>query len=108
VLGRDNTNEDFFNTSTMVNVGNGRTTKFWKLSWIHGQAPKNIAPSLFKKSKEEEYLGFSCSRNNRWIQLSLPCIREEEIKDFVSLWQAIKSIQELNNLKDIRWSGQCK
>jgi hypothetical protein len=32
----DKTDEELFNASTMVNVGNGRTTSFWKSSWIHG------------------------------------------------------------------------
>jgi hypothetical protein len=46
------TDEELF-TSTVVNVGNGRTTSFWKSSWIHDQAPNNIAPSLFKKTRKK-------------------------------------------------------
>jgi hypothetical protein len=59
----DKTNEDLFNASTMVNVGNGRTTKLCKSSWIHGQPPKNIAPSLFKKAKKNISV-FHALRNN--------------------------------------------
>jgi hypothetical protein len=100
----DKADEDLFNASTLVNVGNGRTTNFLKSSWIHDQAPKNIAPSLFKKAKKKNILGFQALRNNSWTQLCLTCIREEEIKDFVSLWQAIGTMQELNNLEDtISW-----
>jgi hypothetical protein len=70
----DKTDEDLFNASTVVNVGNGRTTSFWKSSWIHGQTPKNIAPSLFKKARKKIISVFLALRTNRWIQLCLPCI----------------------------------
>jgi hypothetical protein len=42
----DKTDEDLFNASTSVTVGNGKIAEFWKSSWIRGQAPKNITPSL--------------------------------------------------------------
>jgi hypothetical protein len=100
----DKIDEELFSASTVVNVGNGRTTSFWKSSWIHGQAPKNIEPSLFKKAKKKNILFFHALRTNRWIQLCLPCIREDEIKDFVTLWQAISNMHDLNNLEDtISW-----
>lgn len=100
----DKIDEELFNASTVVNVGNGRTTSFWKSSWIHGQAPKNIAPILFKKARKKNISVFHALRANSWIQLCLPCIREDEIKDFVTLWQAISSMHELNNLEDsISW-----
>jgi hypothetical protein len=96
--------EELFNASTVVNVGNGRTASFWKSSWIHGQAPKNIAPNLFKKARKKNISVFHALRTNSWIQLCLPCIREDEIKDFVTLWQAISNMHELNNLEDtISW-----
>jgi len=38
----------FFRISTTVTVGNGNTAKFWEASWLQGEAPRDIAPSLYK------------------------------------------------------------
>lgn len=43
-------------------------------------------------------------RKEWYSRASITCIREEEIKYFVSLWQTINNMQELNNLEDtISW-----
>jgi hypothetical protein len=103
----DKIDEELFNASTVVNVGNGRTASFWKSNWIHGQAPKNIAPILFKKARKKNISVFHALRANSWIQLCLPCIREDEIKEFVTLWQAISSMHELwgTDIPRVHWKG---
>ena len=107
----DSTDEDLFNASTMVTVGNGKIAEFWKSSWIHGQAPKSIAPSLFRKTKMKNITVEKALTNNNWIRLCFPCSGEVELREFVSLWQAIGNMQELNGLEDTitwRWAVQCK
>jgi hypothetical protein len=76
----DKTDEDLFNASTCVKVGNGKTAVFWKSSWIHGQAPKNIAPSLFKKAKKEEHFDFPCPEKQPLdpVMLSLQWCRRNQ------------------------------
>jgi hypothetical protein len=63
----DRTDEDLFNASTMVTVGNGKIAEFWKSSWIQGQAPKSIAPSLFRKTKRKNITVDKALTNNNWI-----------------------------------------
>jgi hypothetical protein len=47
----DKTDEGLFNASTTVTVDNGKIAEFWNSSWIQGQAPKNIAPTLLKRQR---------------------------------------------------------
>jgi hypothetical protein len=52
----DKNDLDLFNASKIVKVGKGDKASFWHSSWINGNSPKNIAPSLFAKGNTEEYL----------------------------------------------------
>lgn len=104
----DKTDEDLFNASTTVMVGNGKIAKFWKSSWIQGQAPRNIAPTLFKKAKRKNITVVKALTNNNWMRLCSPYMGEGEFREFVSLWQAIGNMQELNGLEDTiswRWTA---
>jgi hypothetical protein len=85
-------------------VGNGKTAEFWNSSWIQGQAPKNIAPTLFKKAKRKNIMVAKALANNNWIRSCSPFSGEGEFSEFVSLWQAIGNMYELNGLEDnISW-----
>jgi hypothetical protein len=60
----DKTDEGLFNASTSMTVGSGKIAEFWKSSSIRGQAPKNIAPSLFKKTKRKNITVDKALTNN--------------------------------------------
>ena len=81
----DKTDEDLFDASTTVTVGNGKTAEFWNSSWIQGQAPKNIAPRLFKKAKRKNITVDKALANNNWIRSCSPFSGEGEFSEFVSL-----------------------
>jgi hypothetical protein len=38
-----------------MNVGDGKTTKFWHAPWLDDLKPKDIAPSVLAISKGEEF-----------------------------------------------------
>jgi hypothetical protein len=99
------------NASTIVTIGNGKMADFWGSSWIEGQAPKNLAPNLYKKARRKNITVFKALRNNYWIQFCAPFTREEEVREFVSLWHSISSTHSLNDLDDTiswRWSADGK
>jgi hypothetical protein len=50
---------ELFLCSTMVTVGNGKNTPFWKTRWLDGVAPKDLAPHLFSIAR---YKGRSVHR----------------------------------------------
>jgi hypothetical protein len=96
----DKADVDLFNASTTVTIGNGKMADFWGSSWIEGQAPKNMAPNLYKKARRKNITVFKALRNNYWIQFCAPFTREEEVREFVSLWHSISSTHSLNDLDD--------
>jgi len=107
----DKVDLDLFNASTIVTIGNGKMADFWGSSWIEGQAPKNMAPNLYKKARRKNITVFKALRNNYWIQFCAPFTREEEMREFVSLWHSISSTHSLNDLDDTiswRWSADGK
>jgi hypothetical protein len=104
----DKVDVDLFNASTIVTIGNGKMADFWGSSWIEGQAPKNMAPNLYKKARRKNITVFKALRNNYWIRFCAPFTREEEVREFVSLWHSISSTHNLNDLDDTiiwRWSA---
>jgi hypothetical protein len=40
-----------FFASTYVHIGDGKATPFWEANWLHGVAPQELAPNLFKITK---------------------------------------------------------
>jgi hypothetical protein len=32
-------------------MGNGKNTPFWKVKWLHGAAPEDIEPGLFRMAR---------------------------------------------------------
>jgi hypothetical protein len=81
----DKADVDLFNASTIVTIGDGKMTDFWRSSWIQGQAPKNIAPTLFMKAKRKNISVCQALTNNHWMHFCSPYTHEEEIKEFISL-----------------------
>jgi hypothetical protein len=63
---------DLFDASTVLTVGKGDKAMFWHSSWVNRLAPKNIAPSLFLKSKRKNISILKAIENNIWIDTFLP------------------------------------
>lgn len=49
----DDHDHDLFHASTIVTLGDGKTATFWNSSWFHGTAPRNFAPTLYRKAKRK-------------------------------------------------------
>jgi hypothetical protein len=100
----DDRDRELFAASTVVTIGNGKMAKFWTSSWLDGNTPRNLAPSLFKKAKRKKLTVFKALQDNRWITHILPLQTPQEIQEYVSLWEQISVIQLNENSDDmIRW-----
>jgi hypothetical protein len=42
----DQIDRALFFTSTVITIGDGKSTLFWKARWLNGVAPKELAPNL--------------------------------------------------------------
>jgi hypothetical protein len=100
----DDRDRELFAASTVVTVGDGRTAKFWTSSWVGGQAPKVIAPALYKKSRRKNLTVQKALEDNRWIAHLIPLITSQEIREYATLWEEVSQTQLDDNIHDnIRW-----
>jgi hypothetical protein len=81
----DSRDRDLFTASTVVTLGDDKTAKFWTFSWADGKAPKNIAPSLFKKAKRKNITVQKALQDNKWTTHILPLLTTTEIQEYVLL-----------------------
>jgi hypothetical protein len=89
-------------------VGNGKKASFWYANWLNGQSPRNIAP-LLSKDQDEKNSVSRARRDNYWIAQVCPLTTGDEIREYVTLWEAIHT-QEYNiNTEDqIHWKWTAK
>jgi len=50
----DKTNVELFNASTVVEVGNGKSTFFWTSGWISGKAEKKYSAKIVCKVQKKK------------------------------------------------------
>jgi hypothetical protein len=60
----DKSDRDLLHTSTIVTVGIGNKALFLHSRWLNGQAPKNLAPHVFSKSREKNIIVQKALQNN--------------------------------------------
>jgi hypothetical protein len=94
-----------FQAYTSVTLGNGTKTMFWHHSWLDGEAPRNIAPHLFKLVKRKNKSVAQELSNNAWIEaLRNKITTSTQIEEFVSLWIRIQHIHLQPDVADsITW-----
>jgi hypothetical protein len=97
------TDRELFFQSTFIHIGNGRSTPFWEAKWLHGAAPKDLAPNLFKSAKFKKRMVHTELRDYNWIknlkEINSPTLLEE----FVLLFLALKGINLTDQKDEIIW-----
>jgi hypothetical protein len=85
-------------------IGDGKWAQFWTSSWVDGRTPKGIAPTLFCKIKRKKLTVQKALENNRWVSHISPLVTAQEIREYVTLWEAVGQTQLHENTADnIRW-----
>jgi hypothetical protein len=71
---------------------------------LERKTPKNLAPNLFKKTRRKKLSVYQALQDNKWITHILPLQTQQEIQEYVALWEQIRDIQLNANSEDtIRW-----
>jgi hypothetical protein len=100
----DEYDRHLFNASTIVSVRNGKTASFWNSSWLNGNTPRNIAPTLYKKAKRKQIKVHKAINGDKWIDHITPLSTQQEILEYVELWEAMRGIVLSPALEDeIKW-----
>ena len=82
-----------FNSSIIISLGDGAKTKFWHHNWLDGQAPRYLAPNLFRLVSRTNRTVQQELRNNNWMhKLGRKITSTIHIEEFVSLWIRIQDV----------------
>jgi hypothetical protein len=92
-----------FRVSTEVVVGDGRRAKFWDSPWLSGQAPRDLAPNLYKLAWRKNQTVHDDTHNCNWTRGLWRMTTATEMAEFISLWALVSEV-ELSHTEDIiRW-----
>jgi hypothetical protein len=74
------------------------------LNWVNGQAPKYIAPGLFKKTKRKNIIVSKAMVHNKWISQVSPIQSMDELREFISLRERLTAVNRVEDVEDeIKW-----
>jgi hypothetical protein len=72
-----------FQASAEIKLGNGKKASFWQDKWLDGNAPKEIAPNLFKLARFKNRTMAKELENNNWIHAARHLSTREEFLEYV-------------------------
>jgi hypothetical protein len=99
----DPTNRSLLFASTYVIIGDGKATPFWEAKWLHGAAPKDIAPELFEATWFKKRSVHCELKNNNWIRRLRKIDTSAKLDEYVLLFLAISSVALSDNKDEIIW-----
>jgi hypothetical protein len=77
----------------MIFIRDGKSTPFWESKWINGVAPKEMAPSLYRKARFKKRSVYKELQNRNWIRNVKGNSLAQQLDEYVMLFIAISSIQ---------------
>lgn len=92
-----------FEACTKITVGDGSKTLFWKDNWLNGSAPAKLAPTIFKRSRCKSISIKDGFQEGRWMRGLSRLNSEEELQEFLSLWEVIQNVQLSSEADSISW-----
>jgi hypothetical protein len=81
-----------FFASTVISIGDGRNTSFWEGRWLHGAAPKELAPHLYDQARCKFRTVHKELQNMNWIKNLKQINSETLIDEFILLFTFLNDI----------------
>jgi hypothetical protein len=78
-------------------------TIFWAARWLHGSAPKEVAPGLYQIARFKRRNICTELRNYNWIKNTQNIQSSELMDEFVLLYMALSTIQLTQHRDTIYW-----
>ena len=94
-----------FNASIKISLGDGAKTRFWHHNWLEVEAPRYLAPNLFRLVSRKNSSVQHELWNNNWMRsLRGKITSAVHIEEFASLWIRIQDAHLQQGLRDsITW-----
>jgi hypothetical protein len=99
----DEMDKQLFRLSTIVTIGNGLHTKFWESAWLDGQAPRDLAPNLYKLAWRKNNTVAEDLYNQNWTRGLWRMVTTEEMAEFIFLWGRLQEVQLVEQPDEIKW-----
>lgn len=99
----DTVDRSLFAACTKISLGNGKKINFWKDRWMHGIAPIALAPEVAKLAWKKNLKVADALTNNLWMKGLHRMNNEEQVQQFVSLWEKIQEVQLSHDDDGITW-----
>jgi hypothetical protein len=99
----DQQDRHLFFCSTVMQVGNGKNTPFWESKWLHGQAPRDLAPNLYKIARFKHRSVHRELQHLRWIRNLQDISTVVQLEEFTILFMALSPIELTQERDKIFW-----
>jgi hypothetical protein len=76
---------------------------FWESAWLDGQAPRDIAPSLYKLAWRKSNSVAEDLSNDNWTRGLWRMNTAEAMAELIMLWERIQEVQVSDQQDTIRW-----
>jgi hypothetical protein len=100
---------EVFESLGKIEVGDGRTVRFWKDRWINGFTVEEIAPlvtALVPTHRRNSRKVYDALRGNAWVRDLLGNISIEGGIQCISLWEKIEEVERHELQPDnYTWKG---
>jgi hypothetical protein len=97
----DTTDRSLFFSSTIIHIGNGKDNPFWEARWVHGAAPKDLAPGLYQTARYKKRSVFDELKKFSWIKNLQEILDLDLLDGYVQLYMALTTIQLSDNKDQI-------
>jgi hypothetical protein len=91
----NDTDRLLINSSTTVTIGNGDKAYFWHHNWLEGEAPRYLAPQLFKLVHMKNRMICQQLHNGNWSRALQVPITTTQLQEFIGLWIRLQNVQLL-------------
>jgi hypothetical protein len=99
----DQSDKDLFASCTSVSIGNGEIARFWSDRWLNGQAPRVLAPLCYNLAVRKNLTAKEALLNGRWMRGLQRMINEEQIDQFIILWNLLRNVTLSSERDGITW-----
>ena len=100
----DKVDKALFQACTTISLGDGATARFWTDKWLQGCAPISIAPRLFPLAARKNMSVKEALSDGRWARGLQRIATEEQLDQFVELWQRIQHTQLSQERDTVVWN----
>jgi len=94
---------ELFRACTSISIGDGHRANFWHDRWLARTAPKQMAPQCFKLARPKNLTVAQALARNLWMRGLRRMSTDQELRQYVSLWQCLQQVQLDERQDQITW-----